>query len=87
MEIAGGNSLEQQVRERAYLIWEREGRPSGRDHEHWTMAEREIRAEEKAPPAESPPAAKAAPVKRAASAAKRPMAKSARRQTSGKTSA
>jgi hypothetical protein len=30
------------VRERAHLIWEREGRPDGRDAEHWAQAEREI---------------------------------------------
>ena len=30
------------VRERAYLIWETEGRPDGRDLEHWLQAEREL---------------------------------------------
>jgi hypothetical protein len=30
------------VRERAHLIWEREGRPEGREAEHWAQAEREI---------------------------------------------
>lgn len=30
------------VRERAYAIWEREGRPLGRDDEHWRMAEDEL---------------------------------------------
>jgi Protein of unknown function (DUF2934) len=29
---------EQTVRERAYGIWEAEGRPEGRDAEHWQMA-------------------------------------------------
>ena len=27
---------------RAYAIWEREGRPHGRDLDHWLAAEREI---------------------------------------------
>jgi hypothetical protein len=27
---------------RAYLIWEREGRPHGREKEHWQRAEAEI---------------------------------------------
>lgn len=31
-----------QVRERAYLLWEREGRPAGRADSHWHMAAREI---------------------------------------------
>ncbi len=30
------------VRDRAYEIWEREGRPSGREHEHWAEAARDI---------------------------------------------
>lgn len=33
---------EQQVRERAYAIWEREGRPMDRAFEHWIAAEREF---------------------------------------------
>jgi hypothetical protein len=33
------NDREQQVRERAYYIWEAEGRPHGRAEIHWTMAE------------------------------------------------
>ena len=32
---------EQQVRERAYAIWEREGR-SGDPREHWAQAEQEL---------------------------------------------
>lgn len=30
------------IEKRAYQIWEREGRPHGRDHDHWLNAEREI---------------------------------------------
>jgi hypothetical protein len=30
--------LEQAIRERAYLIWEREGRPDGRAEDHWRNA-------------------------------------------------
>lgn len=33
---------EQQIRERAYAIWEEEGRPDGRDLDHWHRAEAEI---------------------------------------------
>ncbi|MCP3053550.1 DUF2934 domain-containing protein [Aurantimonas marianensis] len=30
------------IRRLAYEIWEREGRPSGREHEHWAEANREF---------------------------------------------
>lgn len=29
---------DERIRQRAYDIWEREGRPHGRDEEHWRMA-------------------------------------------------
>ncbi len=38
--------LEQRVRERAHSLWEREGRPEGRDKEHWGQACREVDMEE-----------------------------------------
>jgi len=34
-------SAEQVVREAAYFIWEREGRPEGRARDHWERALRE----------------------------------------------
>lgn len=37
------NSPEAQIRETAYYIWEKEGRPSGRELDHWLKAEREVR--------------------------------------------
>lgn len=37
---------EQGIRERAYAIWETQGRPQGRSLEHWLRAEGEIAAEE-----------------------------------------
>ncbi len=33
---------EQKIRERAYEIWDREGRPLSRELEHWMQAQREI---------------------------------------------
>ena len=33
---------EQIIRERAYAIWEEEGRPEGRHLDHWLRAEAEI---------------------------------------------
>ena len=36
--------FEQQIRERAYQIWEREGRVHGRHEEHWHSAKLELTA-------------------------------------------
>jgi len=33
------------IQKRSYTIWEREGRPHGRDHEHWKIAESELLVE------------------------------------------
>jgi hypothetical protein len=62
---------EARIRERAYEIWVREGRPHGRDAEHWQKAEAEITAETGAvadraaagskPQSEAPGAAPVAP--------------------------
>ena len=32
------HELERRIRERAYKIWEDEGRPEGRHEEHWNLA-------------------------------------------------
>lgn len=46
---------QKQISVRAYEIWEQEGRPEGRDLDHWDRAAREIGAgEEKMAKAESP---------------------------------
>jgi hypothetical protein len=34
-----------QIRERAYELWEHEGRPHGRHLDHWVQAERELGSE------------------------------------------
>ena len=59
--------LEQRIRTRAYEIWEREGRPDGREHEQWLAACREIEGEAGAPQ----PAKQASPRSAAAGSAKR----------------
>ena len=33
-----------EIAKRAYAIWEREGRPHGRDFDHWLKAEREMKS-------------------------------------------
>jgi DUF2934 family protein len=45
------SELEERVRERAYLLWEREGRPEGRADEHWRRAA-ELEVAEAAPEGE-----------------------------------
>lgn len=34
------------LRERAYQIWEREGKPDGRHEDHWQRARRELEADD-----------------------------------------
>jgi hypothetical protein len=36
---------ERRIRERAHAIWEEEGRPDGREQQHWREAERQLAAE------------------------------------------
>ena len=45
---------QRRVRERAYALWEREGRPESRAEQHWFRAEEELRAEGRSPPAGVP---------------------------------
>jgi hypothetical protein len=47
--------LEQRIRERAYRMWEREGRPEGRAEEYWNRAQELIEDERQSayPPAAS----------------------------------
>ena len=40
--ISAPNSLEDEIRIRAYLLYEQEGRQDGRDGEYWLRAESEI---------------------------------------------
>ena len=37
-----GNPTHSEVAKRAYEIWEKEGRPHGRDREYWARAEKEL---------------------------------------------
>jgi Protein of unknown function (DUF2934) len=40
----GQSDREQAIRERAYAMWEEEGRPEGQHLQHWLRAEAEINA-------------------------------------------
>ncbi len=35
-------AIESDIARRAHELWEKEGRPHGRDHEHWTQAESQV---------------------------------------------
>jgi hypothetical protein len=39
----------ERIRRRAYELWEQEGRPKGREREHWQEAERQIETEAASP--------------------------------------
>jgi hypothetical protein len=41
-EEVGMDHVETSIRERAYALWERDGRVPGRDAHYWHLAEREI---------------------------------------------
>ncbi len=63
-------TIQDAIRKRSYLIWEREGRPEGRNLEHWLKAEAELRVEREARPKAA--RAKRAAAKPASVAVKRP---------------
>ncbi|UPJ48711.1 DUF2934 domain-containing protein [Bradyrhizobium sp. 200] len=43
-----------EIENRAYEIWERSGRPEGREDEFWQLAEQELRNEDKSSPLRTP---------------------------------
>jgi hypothetical protein len=40
------NPSEEQIRARAYKLWEQAGKPEGREHEFWQQAEQALRETE-----------------------------------------
>lgn len=46
LRAASSSAKEQRIKERAFQIWLDEGRPNGRDREHWRIAESEIADEQ-----------------------------------------
>jgi hypothetical protein len=50
----GPMATEQQIRDYAYQLWDRAGRPQGRDAEFWHAAEVELNAESESPDAPTP---------------------------------
>jgi hypothetical protein len=57
MMMAHKDDLEQRIRERAYRIWLDEGRPEGRDKEHWELAKFAVAEQDGLPSALAPPVA------------------------------
>jgi hypothetical protein len=53
--MADEKDKEQRIREKAFDLWEMEGRPEGLDKEHWELAKAEIRAEDTPAEAGNPP--------------------------------
>jgi Protein of unknown function (DUF2934) len=45
---------EEEIKKRAYEIWERHGRPEGKKDEFWQQAEQELRNEDKSSPIRTP---------------------------------
>jgi hypothetical protein len=43
-----------EVVRRAYALWERAGKPDGKDWEFYHLAEQELRNEDKSPPLRTP---------------------------------
>jgi hypothetical protein len=44
----------EEIKKRAYEIWERHGRPEGKEDEFWQQAEQELRNEDKSSPIRTP---------------------------------
>ncbi|MDR6146632.1 hypothetical protein QE363_002425 [Sphingomonas sp. SORGH_AS870] len=78
------DNRDEQLRERAYGIWQAEGEPHGRDREHWEMAERELAGADPAPAAPEPVQTEDKP--QAAEPAPQPKAAVTRRKSSKLTS-
>jgi hypothetical protein len=54
LPATAGRDPERWIRVQAYLLWEREGRPEGRDEEFWHRARRLIEGEESATAVRAP---------------------------------
>jgi hypothetical protein len=54
-------ALEEQIRNYAYQLWEKAGRPEGRDQEFWEAAKSELDAEDENPDTANQPNARILP--------------------------
>lgn len=53
-EVQLSDPTEQDIRERAHLLWEQAGKPEGREEEFWRAAEQELRNEDKSNTSRTP---------------------------------
>lgn len=49
-----GKTMNERIQDRAYALWEREGRPEGWAEEHWRQARSDVEAEDAGSGLESP---------------------------------
>jgi hypothetical protein len=54
--MSGFTDFEEHIRNRAYALWERAGKPHGRSDEFWHAARAELNGEEAVIPLSEPPA-------------------------------
>jgi hypothetical protein len=76
----------EEITQRAREIWERAGRPEGRDEEHWLQAEAELRQEKERSNLSAVPEPKAALLTLPAPAASLPEAANGRKRTAPRRS-
>ncbi len=69
------NNNNEKIRERAYQIWDRDGRQDGQADDHWLQAERELGGAETGVAAEQAQAAQAPQANQAPQATPAPQAK------------
>lgn len=41
-----GKTMDERIRDRAYALWEQNGRPEGQAEEHWHQAQSDVQAED-----------------------------------------
>jgi hypothetical protein len=54
MEAVMANPTDEQIRARAHELWEKAGKPEGREDEFWHLAEQELLNEDASSPLRTP---------------------------------
>jgi hypothetical protein len=53
-DVGAPPNAEEEIKKRAYEIWEHHGRPEGKEDEFWQQAEQELRNEDRSSPMRTP---------------------------------
>jgi len=53
-KVCPAEQKRKEIENRAYELWEKNGRPEGREEEFWKLAEQELRNEDKSSPLRTP---------------------------------